>query len=251
MRWAEIIEAILRENKGVASLESLYQGVSKYRSPLPAGDWQKTLRGVLYREVRRGRFIKVGLGVYALPERPPAKTSAYTYALEGKSAKAYLSQLSDPHSAIEGMLIEIGNFMEYLTYTCDQNRFFDGKRLGDLCRLQQVPPFTYPDLQSLVARCDVVWFGRTQQPFPKFIYEVEATTDFTNSLLKMYQLLDFNARFILVAPEKRRALFEQRLQQAPFAQVRQRFAFRPFEQVARFYFSCVEHYELRADFLSD
>jgi hypothetical protein len=67
MKWTEVIEAIMAANGGVASLELLYQQASQYRSPLPAGDWQKTLRGVLYREVRRGRYVKVGLGVYALP----------------------------------------------------------------------------------------------------------------------------------------------------------------------------------------
>jgi hypothetical protein len=51
-----------------------------------------------------------------------------------------------------GCCIEIGNYLEYQTYTSDRNRAFDGKRLGDLCRLQQVPPFTYPDLVETVAR---------------------------------------------------------------------------------------------------
>ena len=48
MKWTEVIEAIMADNKGVASLELLYQQASRYRS-LPPGDWQKTLRGVLYR----------------------------------------------------------------------------------------------------------------------------------------------------------------------------------------------------------
>ena len=48
-RWTEVIEKIMHDNRGVASLGLLYQQASLYRSPLPAGDWQKTLRGVLYR----------------------------------------------------------------------------------------------------------------------------------------------------------------------------------------------------------
>jgi hypothetical protein len=74
------------------------------------------------------------------------------------------------------MLIEIGNYLEYQTYTSDRNRVFDGKRLGDLCRLQQVPPFTYAELVDTVSRCDVIWFSHGQRPFPKFVYEVENTT---------------------------------------------------------------------------
>jgi phage tail protein X len=132
-QWTEVIEKIMHANGGVASLGLLYQQASRYRS-LPSGDWQKTLRGVLYREVRRGRYVKVGLGVYALPSAQPP-TSAYAQAVQGVSPNAYLQQVNDVHSAVEGMLLEIGNYLEYQTYTSDRNRAFDGKRLGDLCRL--------------------------------------------------------------------------------------------------------------------
>ena len=95
----------MEANRGVASLELLYQQASLYRSPLPAGDWQKTLRGVLYREVRRGRYVKVGLGFYALPSAQ-SQTSAYAQAVQGVSPSNYLQQVSNVHSTVEGMLIE-------------------------------------------------------------------------------------------------------------------------------------------------
>jgi hypothetical protein len=249
MKWTEVIEAIMADNEGVASLELLYQQASRYRSPLPAGDWQKTLRGVLYREVRRGRYVKVGLGVYALPSAQ-SQTSAYAQAVQGVSPSNYLQQVSDVHSTVEGMLIEIGNYLEYQTYTSDRSRTFDGKRLGDLCRLQQVPSFTYSELVDTVSRCDVIWFSQGQRPFPKFVYEVENTTNFVSSMHKMYQLRDINARFVLVAPEKRRKTFEQMLKNAPFDSVASRYTFRSFEQVAEFYFNCAQHYELREAFLN-
>ena len=247
-QWTEVIEKIMHANGGVASLGLLYQQASQYRS-LPSGDWQKTLRGVLYREVRRGRYVKVGLGVYALPSAQP-QTSAYAQAVQGISPNAYLQQVNDVHSAVEGMLLEIGNYLEYQTYTSDRNRAFDGKRLGDLCRLQQVPPFTYPDLVETVARCDVIWFTVGQRPFPKFVYEVENTTNFVASMHKMYQIKEIDARFVLVAPEKRRKIFEQMLKNAPFDSVASRYTFRSFEQVAEFYFNCAQHYELREAFLN-
>jgi hypothetical protein len=213
-QWTEVIEKIMHANGGVASLGLLYQQASQYRS-LPSGDWQKTLRGVLYREVRRGRYVKVGLGVYALPSAQP-QTSAYAQAVQGISPNAYLQQVNDVHSAVEGMLLEIGNYLEYQTYTSDRNRAFDGKRLGDLCRLQQVPPFTYSELMEVAARCDVIWFSNASRPFPKYIYEVENTTNFVNSMHKMYQLRDIDARFVLVAPEKRRKSVRANTQECTF-----------------------------------
>jgi hypothetical protein len=122
--------------------------------------------------------------------------------------------------------------------------------LGNLCRLQQVPPFTYSELTKVAARCDVIWFSNANRPFPKYIYEVENTTNFVNSMHKMYQLRNIDARFVLVAPEKRRKIFEQMLKNAPFDSVASRYTFRSFEQVAEFYFNCAQHYELREAFLN-
>ncbi|GBC96701.1 hypothetical protein HRbin16_02510 [bacterium HR16] len=248
MRWSDLIENIMQANGGTASLNLLYARAGEYRQ-LPSGDWRKTLRGVLYRDVKQGRFVKVGLGVYALPGAVQQQESAYQYALRGEPVQNYLRRQSEVHSIIQGMLVEIGNFLDYHTYTADPNRTFDGKRLGDLCRLRQIPDFTYPDMKKRVARCDVIWFSRSAHPFPKYVFEVEATTDFQNSMLKMYELREFETQLVLVASEAKYHLYEQRLSQEPFASIRDKFRFRSFELVAKFYFNCVEHYELRSDFL--
>jgi len=248
MKWNELIELIITKNNGVASLNFLYEEAPKYKN-VPSGDWQKTLRGVLYREVNRGTFKKVGLGVYALPNYED-KGSAYTYALENKPVSEYLKKAKDYHSTIEGMLVEIGNFFEYTTYTGDLNRSFDGKKLRDLCGVTNIPDFTYPELKVLISKSDTVWFTKSKLLFPKYVFEVEATTDFTNSMLKMYQLLHFDARFVLVASGNRRNVFQDRLDKEPFTKEAHRFSFRAFEDVARLYFNSVEHYELRDKFLA-
>jgi hypothetical protein len=217
MKWTEVIEAIMAgEQRRRLAGAALSAGVA-YRSPLPAGDWQKTLRGVLYREVRRGRYVKVGLGVYALPSAQPP-TSAYAQAVQGVSPNAYLQQVNDVHSAVEGMLLEIGNYLEYQTYTSDRNRAFDGKRLGDLCRLQQVPPFTYPTSWK-PSRCDVIWFTAGQRPFPKFVYEVENTTNFVASMHKMYQIKESTRVLCWSRPKNGASEFEQKLKDEPFSGV--------------------------------
>ncbi|MCS6924050.1 MAG: hypothetical protein NZM10_06710, partial [Fimbriimonadales bacterium] len=158
-------------------------------------------------------------------------------------------QQHDLHGAVQGMLIEIGNYLGYLTYTSDKNRSFDGKPLSSLCGLQRIPEFTYEGIVRITSFRDVVWFSNSQHPFPKYIYDVENTTDFDNSMHQMYQLRETSARFVLVAEESKRKLFDQKLRRDPFAQIASRYAFRSYEQVVRFYFSCVEHYELRLAFL--
>jgi len=248
MKWNDLIELIMTKNNGMASLNFLYEQTSNYKE-LPSGDWQKTLRGVLYREVNRGRFKKIGLGVYALLNYED-ETSAYSYALKKRPVNQYLKYIKDHHSSIEGMLLELGNFFEHLTYTSDLNKSFDGKKLRELCSIREVPDFTYQELKTLISRADTIWFTKTRLPFPKYIFEVETTTDFTSSMLKMYQLVNFDTNFILVASERRKGIFTNRINIEPFAKEKHKFSFRSFEDVARLYFNSVEHYELKSKFLS-
>jgi len=248
MNWNDLIQLIMRGNNGIASLNFLYQRAANYRK-LPSGDWQKTLRGVLYREVRRGRLKKVGLGVYALSSYNN-ETAAYSYALRNRPVSEYMKGIKDYHSTIEGMLIEIGNFFEYVTYTSDLKKGFDGKKLGELCAIANVPEFTYPELTALISKSDTIWFSKSRLIFPKYIFEVESTTNFTNSLLKMYQLLNFDAKFILVGADERINMFKNRIAKEPFVKEAHRFSFRSFRSVMELYFSSVEHYELKSRFLS-
>ncbi|MEW6201435.1 MAG: hypothetical protein AB1546_05640 [bacterium] len=248
MKWNDLIEQIMLKNQGIASINFLYEQAKNYKE-LPSGDWQKTLRGVLYREVNRRRFKKIGLGVYALSSYEENKDSAYLLALKNNSSDGYLKDVKDYHSVIEGMLIEIGNFFEYRTYTSDVNKNFDGKRLKDLCGITEIPNFTYSELKNLISKSDVIWFNKLRLPFPKFIFEVESTTDFTKSMFKMYQLLDFDIRFVLVAKENKKNIFLDRMDKEPFAVIKDKFNFRSFEEVAKLYFNSVEHYDLKYKFL--
>lgn len=248
IKWNDLIEEIIRNNNGISSLNYLYEKAPLYRL-LPVGDWQKTLRGVLYREVNRGRFKKIGLGVYALSSYENENTAFFS-ALRREPYQKYLTMIEDIHSTIEGMLIEIGNFFEYKTYTSDINKDFDSKKLKELCSLSKIPDFTYPELKSIVSKIDTIWFSKTKLPFPKFIFEVESTTDFTNSMLKMYQIINYDSRFILVAPKRKEKKFKERLTREPFESVRNKFGFRSFEEVVKLYFSSVEHYELKSRFVA-
>jgi len=248
IQWNELIELIMTNNGGIASLNFLYEQAPKYKE-LPSSDWQKTLRGVLYREVNRGKLKKVGLSVYALRDYED-NNSAYSYVLTSKPIDSYMKNIKDYHSTIEGMLVEIGNFLEYKTFTSDFNKKFDGKDLKELSAITKIPDFTYSEIMNVVSKSDVIWFSNTKHLFPKYIFEVESTTDFSNSMLKMYQLLNFEAKFMLVASSKREGIFLDRLNREPFAKERLKFTFRSFEDVVRLYFSSVEHYELKSKFLS-
>ena len=135
MKWNDLIEIIMLENKGIASIQYLYSMASKYKE-LPANDWKKTLRGVLYRDAKKGRFIKVGLALFALKGFEEGD-SAFNAASKGKSPSAYLKNSKDSHTAIEAMLIELGNFFEYISYTGDPNKIYNKKILGSMCGIKK------------------------------------------------------------------------------------------------------------------
>lgn len=247
MQWNDLIEKMMIDNGGSASLTYLYENTCKYKT-LPNGDWKKTLRGVLYRDEKKGRFKKIGLGVFALSNFNSYNT-AYEAAIQKKSYDSYLKSSKELHSVIEGMLIELGNFFEYKTYTCDINKTFDNKKLKDLIDYSPIPEFTYKEIIDIISKSDVIWFSKNKLAFPKYIFEVEASTNFTNSMHKMYQLIDFEARFYLIAPIERKQIFINRMFREPFNSMKEKFTFRSFEDVANLYFKSVEQNELKTKFM--
>lgn len=247
MQWNDLIEKIMIDNNGSASLTYLYKNAHKYKK-LPDGNWQKTLRGVLYRDEKKGRFKKIGLGIFAINSYN-SENSAYEAAIKNESFEFYLKSNKDIHSSVEGMLIELGNFFEYMTYTCDINKSFDNKKLKDLVDFSPMPKFTYKQITDIISKSDVIWFSKNKLAFPKYIFEVEASTNFTNSMHKMYQLIDFDSRFYLIAPQSRKQTFLNRAGREPFNSIKEKFTFRSFEEVADLYFKSVEQNELKTKFI--
>ncbi len=244
LSWVEAIEKTIEDNGGAASLEKMYVGIAKYRDLSTNANWQATLRGVLYRDMRqRGQIVRLGLGVFGF-KNASAKNSVFQN-IADKVAIVPASR----HATIQGMLLEMGNFYGYETYTADPSSDFDGKKLGSIASLAQVPQFTYPDLQKQSTKIDVLWFRKnTKRPFPKAAFEVENTPEFRRSLLKLYQLRDFKTDFYLVADESKKSLFNSRLDNDPFNQHKGDFLFRSFNQVTDLYVAAAQHFILKEQF---
>jgi hypothetical protein len=246
--WSEAIEQVITDNGGVASLDKMYTDILNYRDVSSNRRWKATLRGILYRDMRqRGRIVRVGLGVYGFREK-----AAQQGAFQRIEAREVV-KVSSRHSTTEGMLIELGNFYGYDTFTADRSAEFDGKPLGSIASLGDLPPFTgFADLLQQVKRIDVLWFNkRTRRAFPKTAYEVENTPEFRRAMLKLYQLRGFKTDFFLIAEKEKRALFESHLNNDPFYEIKDRFVFRSFEDVTHLYAAAAEHFLLREQFFAN
>jgi len=245
--WSAAIEQVIADNGGVASLEKMYVDVLGYRDVSNNRQWQATLRGILYRDMReRRRIVRVGLGVFAFSEKGVQHGAFQRIAAEGTVP------VTSRHSTIQGMLVELGNFYGYDTYAADPSCDFDGKPLGSIVSLQELPAFTgFADLLEQARRIDVLWLKkRTAHAFPKAAYEVENTAEFRRAMLKLYQLRDFETQFYLIAADKKRALFESRLNDDPFFAIKGRFVFRTFDDVTHLYVAAVQHFLLREQFFA-
>ena len=107
--------SLMNDNEGTASWKYIYENIERYYPNAKASkNWESGLRGVLYRELSKGKhFKRIGFGVYALLEYEEQEAVKHIKADEVRM-----------HSYMEGLLVELGNYEEYDTYCADRNAVF-------------------------------------------------------------------------------------------------------------------------------
>lgn len=65
---------------------------------------------------------------------------------------------------------------------------------------------------------DVIWFNERRMPYR--FYEVEHSTNITNSLDKFYELQDFRADFYIIADESRKSQFNSLIERNIYSSIR-------------------------------
>lgn len=228
LTYLEAIEQVMLHNGYFAPLKLLYKEIWKYKdiSKVKGKTPDFTIQALVQREKR---FIKIGLGVYALTEyidKLPKLSSPKTES----EKKEHL------HAKVQGMLIEIGNSRNEVedTYTNDKKWVFENKTLGSLATLSEVPPFTYDHIiKETVRFVDVIWFNK--RGFPYKIFEVEHSTNFRDAFVKFIELQDFQTQFYCIAKEDRKEKFDRELQKSAFEVLHKRCEFKTYENVQNDY----------------
>lgn len=252
LMWEEAILAVVEKYGGSATLKELYQTIPSIKEVPLHKDWKKIVRAFLRRLVRiKGMLKKTGLGIYSL-SGVEIHPTVYEEIKRGKSEKEILKNIPEEikHGHIEGMLIELGNIYNFLTYTADPNDIFNEKKLSALTSLDELPEFSSKELMEVAKEIDVIWFKkRALLIAPKHTFDVEKSTDFTKALHRAYQLQDFKANFYFVAPIFKENQFNKRINTEPYQSLKGYFFYRSFEDVTALYKSAVEHAERRERFL--
>jgi hypothetical protein len=223
MNQREAVVEAMRANGGYATLGHLYKEALK----IPGVKWgTKTPFSSINRIVQDPKyFFRIRPGLWAL--------------LEAKNKlPADLTTKPKPatdHTYYQGLLVELGNLRKHLTFVPKQDRgkVFMGRPLGSLVTVEDIFPFTYPEIVTRASAVDVIWFDQRKFPF-KFI-EVENTTDMLGALLKFVTFDAFNSTFRVVAPAARKREFESKLAHPSFVSVAKRTKFTSYDLVAGFH----------------
>lgn len=220
MNQREAVIEVMRENAGYATLGHLYKEAIK----VPGVTWgTKTPFKSINRIVQDTRyFFRIRPGLWALKE---AK-SKLPADLVSKP------QPQSEHTYYQGLLVEIGNLRNRQTFVPNQDRGKDflGRPLGSLITIEDMYPFSYPEIVDTAARVDVVWFN--ERKFPSDFIEVENTTDMNGALLKFVTLSAFYSTFRVVAPVVRKREYEAKVVHPSFGSIKGRTLFTSYDFVA-------------------
>lgn len=136
------------------------------------------------------------------------------------------------HYYYQGLLLEMGNVQNFQTFipNQDKNKTFLNTTLGQLRRLEKIPPFSYNNMVQYASTVDVIWFNHRNMP--DRLFEVEHSTNFGNSLSKYVELQDFNVKFFVVAPEDKKKQYLKKIEREVYNPIRKRVNFMDYEELA-------------------
>lgn len=219
-----VIEA-MRQNGGYATFQQLNRLVdySTWKTKTPQASIRQIVQ--VYDE-----FFRIKPGLWALTEYKDDVLRRFDIIEnDGRSDEAFT------HSYYQGIIVELGNMHNYKTYVPnqDKNKKFLEKRLCELTTEHELPCFTYEEIVRRARTVDVIWFNERKMPYR--FYEVEHSTNITNSLDKFYELQDFRADFYIVADESRRRQFDSLIERNIYSSIRNYVRFFNYENLVNQY----------------
>lgn len=139
------------------------------------------------------------------------------------------------HSYYQGIIVELGNMHHFKTYVPnqDKNKLFLEKKLSEIITEKEMPIFTFESIANRARTVDVIWFNERNMPCR--FYEVEHSTNISNSLDKFYELQDFRAEFYIIADESRRRLFDSLMSRSLYRKLEQYVKFFNYDNLVKQY----------------
>lgn len=217
MKQYEAVIQTLEKLGGVATLGQLNQEVFKIKNC----EWKsKTPFASIRRIVQENNEIyKIKPGLWALKSHQKELEAKGIIAETEKNKNSKTVQ-EFTHSYYQGLLLTIGNMRNQQTFVPnqDKNKMFLNEKLGDLRTLQEFPKYSYQKFIDESITIDVSWFN--ERNMPSSFFEVEHSTDISNSLRKFFDLQDFYVKMFIVADEKRHEEYDKKLDYYVYDKIR-------------------------------
>ncbi len=226
MTKIEAIKKVMEDNNGIASWAIIYKEIEKYYPNIKASqEWEAGIRGVLYRELKQGKmFKKVGLSLFALQD------------YQEETFEEIKEKPIRMHSFMEGICIEIGNFLKLDTYTADPSATYNNVVLSDMTTMYSVPNFTYSEIVDTVKRIDVLWFNQKGFKFPKRAIEiVDSIGTLEPALKRTLQLLEFNLTSFILVDNKNIKKVNKELNKEPYRRIREKYIIKSYDEILSIY----------------
>lgn len=214
MKQNEAVILTLEKLGGVATLGQLNQEVFKIKDC----EWKtKTPFASIRRIVQLDTNIfKIKPGLYGLKKMKSEIENRGIIIETGKNIDSKEFQEFN-HSYYQGLLLIVGNLKGLSTFVPNQDKnrkFYDERKLGDIRTMNELPKYSYDNIVQRSSTIDVIWFN--ERNLPHSFFEVEHSTDIQNSLLKFNDLQDFYSRMIIVADNKRKADYLNKIKYSSF-----------------------------------
>lgn len=216
----EVVIEVMEENGGYATLGHLYENVLKHKNwESEAEDQYAIIRRIVQ---TRKEFVQIERGLWALKDY-----------LNNLPENILLKEETSKHTYYQGIIVQIGNLKSFKTYVPnqDKNELYVDKTLGEITTLDDIPNFGYENFIKEARNIDVIWFNRRNMP--DSFFEVEFSTDMYRSLIKFYELQDFNSNFYIAS--QKRQQFEDRLESDIFYDIKDRINFLDFHKIEILY----------------
>ena len=238
MTQFESVIKVLEEKGGFSTLGQLYQTVD-------VKSWKtKTPFASIRRIVQDERFFfKIKPGLWALNSCREKLSNLIPI----DNSKSQEEKEVYNHSYYQGLLVELGNIKGFHTFipNQDKNKKFLNNTLGNCATLEAIYKFTYDEIIDRAKTIDVIWFDNRK--FPQSFFEVEHSTDFQNSFVKMLDLKSFYANFNIVADEKRYREYEKKISYSTFEELKSRIKFLSYEKLSEYHSKSFEYFALNKE----
>lgn len=238
MKQYEYVIKAMEENGGYATLGQLYQlvDVSNWKTNTPFATIRRIVQDDRF-------FFRIKPGLWALNSYK--KQLSEIIPINQSNSKEEKEIFS--HSYYQGLLVEIGNLKGYATHipSQDKNKKFLSKTLGSSASLKKIYAFTYTQILNRAKTIDVIWFNDSK--FPQSFFEVEHSTNFQNSLLKMVDLRYFYADFNIVADMKKFKEFQKKIAQSSFDNIRDRVKFISYDKLSDYHSKSFMYFQLNKE----